>query len=84
MAALPRAALCDAFSVLTHALRNCRSEDMRTPGVLEALDTLSAAAREQWPHRQFRRSLDIGREEDRWQTANAALNGIRLQLPRGV
>jgi hypothetical protein len=57
---------------------------MRTPGVLEALDTLAAVSREQWPHRQFRRSLDIAREEDRWQTANAALNGIRLQLPRGL
>ena len=38
--------------------------------------------REHCPHRQFRRALDIEREEDRWQTANAALNGIRLQLRR--
>jgi len=75
-------ALRNAFTVMTGALAQCRSRDMRTPDVLAALVVLSSAAREHWPHRQFRRALDIEREEDRWQTANAALNGIRLQLPR--
>ncbi len=30
----------------------------------------------------MRRTLDTERDEDCWQTANAALNGIRLNLPR--
>jgi hypothetical protein len=65
------------MDILADALARCRHEDMRTPAVLAALEALAKGAREAWPFDQFRRALEMTRDEDRWQTANAALNGIR-------
>jgi hypothetical protein len=42
-----------------------------------ALAALEKRARESWPFDQFRRALEMTRDEDRRQTANAGLNGIR-------
>jgi hypothetical protein len=65
------------MAILEDALAHCHHEDMRTPTVTAALDALASRARESWPFDQFRRALEMTRDEDRWQTANAALNGIR-------
>ena len=47
-----------ALAVLQNALNHCRHENMRTPGVLAALDLLEANADPKWPFAQFREALD--------------------------
>lgn len=67
-----------ALSILDNALDNCRDRDMRTPEVIEAIKLLLKHVDERWPFVQFWEALgDAGSAEGRWQTANAALNGIR-------
>jgi hypothetical protein len=70
-----------ALAVLEHALDNCRDRDMRTPEVIEAIKLLLKHADERWPFLQFWKALgDTGSLEGKFQTANAALNGIRLTI----
>jgi hypothetical protein len=75
-----------ALAVLTDVLERCRSEDMRTPDVLAALDFLAARATIKWPFEQFREELldsggsELWEVEGRWQMLNASLNGIKLAL----
>ena len=56
-----------ALNILTDALARCRNEDMRTVEVFVALDALALNATAQWPFEQFRKALDRGNEEGRWQ-----------------
>lgn len=70
-----------ALVILDHALDNCRDRDMRTPEVIEAIKLLPKHADERWPFVAFWKALgDTGSQEGRWQTANAALNGIRVAI----
>jgi hypothetical protein len=65
------------MAILEDALTRCRHEDVRSQALTAALAALALGAREARPFDQFRRALEMTRDEDRWQTANAALNGIR-------
>jgi aminopeptidase N len=73
----------NALAVLTNALNRCRAENMRTPTVMAALDTLEEASSVTWPYEQFRRALDYqeaetsSQAEGRWQNVNASLNAVR-------
>jgi len=72
-----------ALAVLDHALDNCRERDMRAPEVIEAIKLLLKHADEgsRWAFVQFWKALgDTGSQEGRWQTANAARNGIRIAV----
>ena len=69
-----------AMAVLSDAFNRCRYEDMRTPEVFAALDTLGKLVNLDWPFNQFRRALDSDNEEGRWQLLNASLNGIKLAV----
>ena len=77
-----------ALAALETALCCCREEDVRyTTGAIEALSFLERLADEQWPFEQFREALaDPGMEttqpEARWQSLNAALNGIKRAVGR--
>lgn len=71
-----------ALNILQSALDRCRVEDVRTPGIYDALTFLEAFCKEQEPFTQFRAALQSQRtthqdKEARWQALNAALNGIR-------
>ncbi len=70
----------DALAVLEDTLNRCSDEDMRSAQVFAALDYLEGKTPRNWPFEQFRRALNIERAEDRWQTANAAMNGSRPAL----
>jgi hypothetical protein len=75
----------NALAILQDALDRCRTEDMRTPEVLAALDFLEARANPKWPFKQFREALKQSASMDweiegRWQTLNASLNGIKLAV----
>jgi hypothetical protein len=75
----------DALAILQDALDRCRTEYMRTPEVLAALDFLEARANPKWPFDQFRDALNRDgpqqwEAEGRWQTLNASLNGIKRTL----
>ena len=78
--------MTEAFNVLEDALRRCQREDMQTDAVHAALKLLSRRSREQWPFHHFWRAMKATAEEltvgqtGRWQTANAALNAIRLRV----
>ena len=69
-----------ALGVLQEALDRCRKEDTRSPDVFAALDFLEARAVQKWPFGQFRRGLESGDPEGRWQIMNASLNDIRLAI----
>ena len=47
----------DALAILEDALDRYRTEDIRTPEVLAALDFLEARANPKWPFKQFRDAL---------------------------
>ena len=75
----------NALAILQDALDRCRTEDIRTPEVLAALDFLEACANPKWPFKQFREALERTASKDweiegRWQTLNASLNGIKLAV----
>jgi hypothetical protein len=65
------------MDMLTDALARCRREDVRSPQLTAALAALEKRAKEHWPFEQVRRALEMQRDEDRWQTTNAAVNAIR-------
>lgn len=69
-----------ALAALEDALARCRDEDMRCEIVFSALGFLEQRSSRPWPMRAFRRALDCGSPEARWQNANASLNGIRRQF----
>lgn len=69
-----------AMLVLSDAFTRCRGEDMRTPEVFAALDTLGKLATVDWPFNQFRIALDTDNEEGRWQVLNASMNAIKLAV----
>ena len=81
-------AVGDALAVLADVKARCRTQDMRTPAVLAALELLEARARIAWPFAQFRRSLAWSEQEipaaaeGRWQYVNASLNAVRLAVRR--
>ena len=78
---MPSSDVYSALAVLESALNRCRDLDQRTPEVIEAIKVLLRYADERWPFVQFWKALgDKGPEEGRWQTANAALNGIKLTV----
>jgi len=71
-----------SLHILQSALDRCRVEDVRTPGIYEALTFLEGSCKEQEPFTQFRAALQLQRtthqdKEARWQALNAALNAIR-------
>jgi len=66
-----------ALDVFVDALDRCRTEDMRTPKIVSALDYLESQSATKWPFEQFREALDNTNEEGRWQLLNAPLNGIK-------
>jgi hypothetical protein len=58
--------------MLEEPVARCRSEDIRTAEVYEALDFLAARTKQKWPFEQFRKALDEDAEgpwqaEGRWQ-----------------
>ncbi len=76
-----------AIETLEDALTRCRSENMWTPKVHAALRFLEQHAKQKRLLDQFREGLqNNGHEdqqlEDRWQTLNASLNGIKLAVGR--
>lgn len=71
-----------ALAALEDALAHCRGEDVRCETVFAALRFLEQRSSKPWPMRAFRRALDCGSPEARWQNANASLNGIRRQFGR--
>ena len=75
----------NALAILQEALNRCRTEEMRTPEVLAALDFLEARANPKLPFKQIREALKQSASMDweiegRWQTLNASLNGIKLAV----
>ena len=71
-----------ALAALENAFARCRTQDMRTPGVMQALDYLKESSAKKRPFEQFRKALDIENVKGRWQTMNASLNAIKLQVRR--
>ena len=69
-----------ALAVLEHALDNCRENDMRTPEVIDAIKLFLRHADSRHYFVAFWHSLAEPNIEGRWQTANAALNGIKLAV----
>ncbi len=73
----------NALAVLSDALNRCRSENMRAPAVMAALDALAEGASVTVALPEFRRALDYGeaetssQAEGRWQNVNASLNAVR-------
>jgi hypothetical protein len=58
----------NALAILQDALDRCRTEDMRTPEVLAALDFLEAYANPKWPFKQFREALEQTVSQNNWQS----------------
>lgn len=80
----PLVAPKDPISILAEATERCRTEDMRTPEVIEALKTLLAIAHVRWPFEQFWRALAGDNSEGRWQEANASYNAILIAIERAT
>jgi len=68
------------MSVLNDAFNRCRDNDMRTPEVFAALDTLGKLVNIDWPFNQFREALDSENEDGRWQMLNASMNAKKLDV----
>ena len=64
------------LAVLEDAVARCRTEDVRTAEVKQALHFLIYRSETTWPFQQFRDGLDNEDEESRWQLLNAGLDGI--------
>ena len=70
------------LAILENAVERCRSEDMRTPEVKNALRDLATVMTNSWPIKQFLEGLNNENEQGRWELANTALNAIRLYVMR--
>jgi hypothetical protein len=53
------------IDILADALARCSREDVRSPQLTSALAALEKNATEAWPFAQFRRALEMTRDEDR-------------------
>jgi len=74
-----------AFIILQSALERCRVEDVRTPGIYDALTFLESHSAVKWPFDNFRTALLSPRSSNQekealWQALNISLDGIRRCL----
>jgi hypothetical protein len=71
-----------ALDILQFALDRCRVENVRTPGIYDALTFLESLSAVKWPFDNFRTALVSPRSSNQekealWQALNTALDGIR-------
>ncbi len=72
------------LEVLEDALKRCRTTDMRTRQVYQAIAFLERRASPKWPFEQFRKALENKSDETRRQLMDDSLSRIKLSLGLNV
>jgi len=77
-----RLAEFEHLAMLENAVERCRSEDMRTQEVKQALKNLAEVMTDPWPIKKMWDALTTENEESRCQLVDPALAALRIYVMR--